>query len=230
VTTVPTRFQDLFRLNPLPDDLALYGTGVHLGQRLEGWRGRSLRLTEPKTPLETLPWPLSRPFRSQQTFKDCTFADISIEEFDPGAARFEECNFVDVEFHSSLPVRCHLIRCRFVGTWNANIWADTHPFDTLRRTQIQDNDFSALSGIGFLGGVPIDGNVFDERGSQRLLQVNSPTWAAVRSRAAEDTYLAMVVSSLEGRGPLWFGQDWCILNRSDVSGSTWRTLQAILPS
>lgn len=212
------------------DGLLVRGSGAVVDQRFADWDLDSLFLEDPRTPLEVLPWPLSWPFRARQSFHGCTFSGIRIHEFQPGSARFVDCRFEGVALRSSLPVQCHFVRCTFDGDWDGNVWRETLASDSRRSTEVVDNDWRRLTGIGFLGGVPVDGNRFDLDGDQRILLVDGPGWDRVKAVADRDPYLTILVSSLEGRGPMWMGQDWTLVDRRVHGERIWQLVVEALPA
>ena len=213
---------------PETEDLCLEGPGTYQGLDLTGVTARHFRMLSPLISSwvnYVLPRPLKRA-PALMTFEDCDFSGLRTRWFEPGSTRFVRCVFLDVHIKSSL-VNAHFIDCVFQGVWDGNISASADAADPMAHVDVAGNDFRRLAGVNFYDGVRADKNTFDDGGSQLIVRRGGPGWMQVKALATSTGGdLQTVVSSLEGRGPVSFDQDWQLLHSADYQQEKWAALVA----
>ena len=169
---------------------------------------------------------IPRPLRSRRgllVFEDCVLDGLRVRHFEPWRARFVRCSFRDVKI-GYVMAGGHFIDCIFSGEWNGNFHREAPTGDVDRVAQITGNDFTGVTGIAFYGGVPWQSNRFDIGGRHVLIRRHGPGWEAVKAAARHDRQLAIIVSSLEGHGPMGYAQDWQLEDRAFCLPETWQIL------
>jgi hypothetical protein len=204
------------------------GGGVVRGADLSNWTVSWLRFSDRTSALnQVLPRPLKRGWAGRQIpqFVDCDFSGLVCPAFDPGIVRFVRCRFERVEVTLNLgTAHAHFEDCVFSGRWEGNFDARAGDRDPARKAVIGGNDFTGCRGMGLQGGVDRTANTFDSS-LHLILWRDHPNWERIREIAAADTYLRDITTSIEGRGPLYLGQDWDLLHRGLVEEDLWTRLR-----
>lgn len=206
------------------------GGSVVRGADLSGWRVSWLRFVERAGLLrDVLPRPLKpgRVGRDIALFVECDFSGMACPAFDPGIARFVRCSFEDVDVTLNLgTAHAPFEDCVFSGRWVGNFDARPDGRDPARRVVVRGNDFTGCREFGLQGGVDRSANSFDPS-RHLVLWRGEPGWEQVREIAETDGLLRVVVSSIEGRGPIGLGQDWWLLDRELVADDVWARLRQV---
>jgi hypothetical protein len=111
--------------------------------------------------------------RRQTTFEDCTFDATRLANVEPGQARFVGCSFRSADLNGWNAVANEFVNCRFLGVvrscnfWGAPVdeWVEVGALRPGRlKNEFRGNDFreAELRGVGFLGGVDIDAQLWPE--------------------------------------------------------------------
>lgn len=159
------------------------------------------------------------------TFSRCNFSGLTTHSLKTWDARFFDCDFSNVTVKLGLgTARNEMVGCRFSGVWDGNLSAGERG----RKVRVESNDFTQVTGIGFMDGVDWRKNSFDIGGRHLVLTVAALNSETIPPLCSEDPLLALCVASLRGNGPLHFGQDWTLLHRGDHEATVWAALVNLL--
>ena len=211
-------------------DTQVLGGGVIRGVDFSHWRPHWLSFRHAEKVVDGL---LPRPFKRARVgreipqFIDCTFDRFRCGKFDPGLTRFEGCTFTDVDVRMLMGVcSAHFENCTFSGRWVGNFDARPLPDDPAQQVAISGNSFENCEGFFFQGGVRRGANTLDPALHLSIWR-GMPAWPEVKTLARRDAHLQVLMSSIEGRGPLDLAQNWAVVGRRKLGEELWQTLVEI---
>lgn len=163
--------------------------------------------------------------RPAQLIERCDFSGLTTPDLFIDGGYFRDCTFGGIDVRIGIGTnRADLVGCTFSGRL-AGLLSAGWGRSSYR---IEGNDFSGLTGVGFLNGVEWRKNRFDIGGKHLILTASDACNAALEGPLA--AMCGSAASSVRGRGPLALQQDWILLHREDYSPRDWNWLRERLTS